>query len=55
MRKDDKLGAAILANPEFGRPDHAFFATTPGFDRRRAAEIFLKRAKKDDDFAWNAA
>ena len=45
VRKDDALNAALLlANPEFGRPDHAFFARTPGFDRRRAAEIFLERA-----------
>ena len=26
----------------------------PGFDRRRAAEIFVERAKKDSEFAWNA-
>jgi putative heme-binding domain-containing protein len=55
VHKDDKLAAAILAHPEFGRPDHAFFALTPGFDRRRAAEIFIERASKDRDFAWNAA
>jgi putative heme-binding domain-containing protein len=55
VHKDDKLAAAILAHPEFGRPDHAFLALTPGFDRRRAAEIFIARAAKDRDFAWNAA
>jgi putative heme-binding domain-containing protein len=55
VHKDDKLAAAILAHPDFGRPDHAFLALAPGFDRRRAAEIFIERAKKDADFAWNAA
>jgi putative heme-binding domain-containing protein len=27
----------------------------PGFDRRRAAEIFLALAEKDEDYAWSAA
>jgi putative heme-binding domain-containing protein len=55
LRKDDKLAVAVLDHPEFGRPDHAFFAQAPGFDRRRAAEVFVERAKKDEHFAWNAA
>jgi putative membrane-bound dehydrogenase-like protein len=53
--KDPALHAAVLADPEFGRPDHALFARSSGFDRRQAAEIFLARAEKDDDYPWNAA
>jgi putative heme-binding domain-containing protein len=53
--KDPALNAAVLADPEFGRPDHALFANGPGFDRRYAAELFLARAEKDDDYPWNAA
>ena len=55
LRKDAALADAMLADSTFGRPDHAFLARTPGFDRRRAAEVFVARAKKDADFAWNAA
>jgi putative membrane-bound dehydrogenase-like protein len=51
-RKDPGLNAALLEDPAFGRPDHALFAHCPGFDRRRAAEIFLARAAKDDDYPW---
>jgi putative heme-binding domain-containing protein len=52
--KDPALNAALLAHAEFGRPDHALFTRCPGFDRRRAAEVFLARAAKDKDFAWNS-
>jgi putative heme-binding domain-containing protein len=53
-RKDPGLNAALLAHPDFGRPDHVLWTRAPGFDRRRAAEVFLARAARDDDFAWNA-
>jgi putative heme-binding domain-containing protein len=53
-RKDSALNAALLAHRDFGRPDHVLFTRSPGFDRRRAAEVFLARAGKDADFAWNA-
>ncbi len=53
-RRDPRLNAALLAHAEFGRPDHALLARTPGFDRPRAAEVFLKRAAKDVDYPWNA-
>jgi putative heme-binding domain-containing protein len=54
VRKDDGFNAALLAHADFGRPDHALFTRAPGFDRRRAAEVFLARADKDADFPWNA-
>jgi putative heme-binding domain-containing protein len=54
-RKDAKLNAALLADKDFGRADHALFAQAPGFDKHRAAEVFLARAQKDNDFPWNAA
>jgi putative heme-binding domain-containing protein len=53
--RDPDLNAALLAHPEFGRPDHALFATAKGFDRRKAAEVFLARAARDRDYPWNAA
>jgi putative heme-binding domain-containing protein len=52
--KDPALNAALLTHPEFGRPDHVLFTRCPGFDRRRAAEVFLARAARDEDFAWNS-
>jgi putative heme-binding domain-containing protein len=53
VRRDPALPAALLGHPDFGRPDHALFARGPGIDRRKAAEVFLGRAKTPG-FAWNA-
>jgi putative membrane-bound dehydrogenase-like protein len=55
VRRDPRLNEALLTHPDFGRPDHALFTQAPGFDRPRAAEIFLKRAAGDKDYRWNAA
>jgi putative heme-binding domain-containing protein len=52
--KDPALNAALLAHADFGRPDHALFAHTAGFDRVAAADRFLARAAKDTDYAWNS-
>ena len=52
--KDAALNAALLAHPEFGCADHVLFARCPGFDRRRAAEIILRRSDDDADFLWSA-
>jgi putative heme-binding domain-containing protein len=54
-RRDPDLNAALLANGEFGRPDHVLFALSPGVDRRRAAELLLARAEKEPDYPWSAA
>jgi putative heme-binding domain-containing protein len=54
-RKDGDLNAALLAHSDFGRPDHALFAKGPGFDRGKAATVFLERADKDPGYAWNTA
>jgi putative membrane-bound dehydrogenase-like protein len=54
-RKDPGLNSALLAHPEFGRPDHALFARAKGFDKQKAARIFLARARKEKEYAWNAA
>src|SRR5262249_24896391 len=40
-RKDPALNAALLAHPDFGRPDHVLWTRCPGFDRVRAGEAFL--------------
>jgi putative heme-binding domain-containing protein len=52
VRKDPGLRQAILQRPVFGRPAHALFANVAGFDRRRAAEVFLARARKTADYEW---
>jgi putative membrane-bound dehydrogenase-like protein len=54
-RHDTRLYSALLAHSDFGRPEHARFALASGFDRRRAAELFLTRASADEDYAWNPA
>lgn len=53
-RKDEFLNPAILGHPEFGRPDHVLWTTSPGFDRKRAAALFIERSTRDRDFPWNA-
>jgi putative heme-binding domain-containing protein len=55
VRKDPHLNTTLLDQGDFGRPDHALFTRAPGFDRRRAAAVFLARADQDAEFAWNAA
>jgi putative heme-binding domain-containing protein len=54
-RKDANLNAALLAHPDFGRPDHVLFTQRPGFDRQAAAEKFFARIERDADYPWNAA
>ena len=54
-RKHPAFNAALLSHPEFGRADHALFARAAGFDRRRAAEVFLDRAIKDRNYHWTPA
>jgi putative heme-binding domain-containing protein len=55
VRKHPELNAALLDNHDFGRPDHVLFTHAPGFDHRKAADIFIGRAAKDKDFAWSPA
>src|SRR5262249_2689285 len=50
---DPQLNTALLASKDFGRPDHALFTKCPGFDRRKAAEVFLARAAKDEEYPWD--
>ncbi|HEX8202540.1 MAG TPA: hypothetical protein VF590_18830 [Isosphaeraceae bacterium] len=53
-RRDPGLGPALLADRAFGRPDHALLARIPGFDRTRAAEVFLARSEADAEYPWTA-
>jgi putative membrane-bound dehydrogenase-like protein len=53
-RKDPALNEHLVADRDFGRPDHVIFAQGERFDRQRAALAFLKRSKTDTEFAWNA-
>src|SRR5262249_52334806 len=52
--KDADLNKAILDHEDFGRPDHVLWTHAAGFDRAKAAEVFLAKAKKDRSFEWNA-
>jgi putative heme-binding domain-containing protein len=52
-RKDGALNEVLLAQADFGRPGHVLFTRCPGFDRRRAAEIFLKKSEGSEDFPWS--
>jgi putative membrane-bound dehydrogenase-like protein len=53
--KDAGLHAALVARPEFGRPDHALFTQAAGFPKRRAAGVFLERIKADGDYRLTPA
>jgi putative heme-binding domain-containing protein len=53
--RDAALNRAVLDHADFGRPDHMLWTRAPGFDKSKAAELFLARAKKDSTFAWNAS
>lgn len=53
-RKDAPLNAALLAHADFGRTDHVLFTRCPGFDRRRAAEVFLQKSAENPDYPWNS-
>jgi len=55
VRKHPELNTALLDDRDFGRPDHVLFTQAPGFDRRGAAEIFMRRAARDKEFAWSPA
>ncbi len=55
VRKHPDINAALLGDSDFGQPDHVLFTQAPGFDRRRAAEVFVTRAAKDDDYSWSPA
>jgi putative membrane-bound dehydrogenase-like protein len=53
-RKDAALNPALIADPGFGRPDHVLLTRCPGFNRRKAADVFLARAVQSDDYPWSA-
>jgi putative heme-binding domain-containing protein len=55
VEKDSKLHEAVVGHPQFGRPDHALFAQTADFPRKRAAKVFLDRVQDDRDYAVTAA
>jgi putative heme-binding domain-containing protein len=54
-QQDPRLNEAILLHPDFGRPTHAIFAGSKGFNRRKAAVVFLARARREEDYAWTPA
>jgi putative heme-binding domain-containing protein len=55
VKHDPRLNEVVLTHPSFGRPDHALLTQAPGFDRQRAAAIFLNKSKANPDFAWSPA
>jgi putative heme-binding domain-containing protein len=52
--KHPALNDRIVNDPAFGRPDHVLFCRCPGFERRKAAEIFVRRSESNPSFAWNS-
>lgn len=46
------LNSAMVASRQFGREAHMVWTAAEGFDRRRAAEIFVDRAERDPDWTW---
>ena len=54
-KKDELLNAALINDPQFGRPDHVVFTHAQGFDRARAAKVFLAKAAKDEAYPWTPA
>jgi putative heme-binding domain-containing protein len=52
--RDSELNRAIVEHRDFGRADHVLWTRCPGFDRERAAQVFLARAGKQADFVWNS-
>lgn len=49
--RDPRLNARLIADGEFGRPDHVVFAQAKGFDHVRAAEAVLLAAR-DASYEW---
>lgn len=54
VRKDPRLNEAMLTHAEFGRPDHVLWTKERSFDRKKAAERFLTKAMKTNNYQWNA-
>ncbi|RUL84222.1 DUF7133 domain-containing protein [Tautonia sociabilis] len=50
--RDAALASAVLAHPEFGRPDHALLALALRLDPAAAADRMLDRAGADPDYSW---
>lgn len=50
--RDPSLNEVMLADPEFGRPEHTLFAEHPAFDKPRAAERFLAYLADHPDQPW---
>jgi putative heme-binding domain-containing protein len=53
VRRYPNLNDILVQHPQFGRPDHALFAHTPGFNRAKAAERFWELSQQGD-FVWDA-
>src|SRR5205823_14958713 len=53
-KHDPTFNNLLLKHPSFVRPDHVLFTKTPGFDRPKAAALFLKKVQDDPHFPWSA-
>jgi putative heme-binding domain-containing protein len=49
------LGSAMLEDASFGHPRHVNFTQAEGFDKSRAARLYLEIAEKNPDFEWSYA
>src|SRR5262249_34110702 len=53
-KNDPAFNDLLLKHPSIVRPDHVFLTKTPGFDRPKAAALFLKKVQDDPQFPWSA-
>jgi putative heme-binding domain-containing protein len=55
VEKDPRLTDALFNRPEFGRSEHTLYVGSSDSDRRRAAEIFWRKALHSEPFDWTPA
>lgn len=53
--RDPGLHAMLLDQPDFGRPEHVVFTQARGFDRKKAARLFLDKIAADKDYPLSPA
>jgi putative membrane-bound dehydrogenase-like protein len=51
---DPSFNEAVLTHANFIRPEHVVLTKAPGFDRKKAAAVFLQKVQDDPQFPWSA-
>jgi putative heme-binding domain-containing protein len=52
-KRDSRLNSEIVADEQFGKPEHVLFVRNSGTSRRDAVERLLTRATTDQDYSWS--